>query len=59
MMTRRASTELKIGNVTVGGNAPITVQSMTKTDTRDVNATVNQVKELQECDCEIVLIPVP
>jgi len=59
MTARRSSRELKIGNVTVGGNAPIAVQSMTKTDTRDVNATVNQVKELQECGCEIVRIAVP
>jgi (E)-4-hydroxy-3-methylbut-2-enyl-diphosphate synthase len=59
MTARRSSRELKIGNVTVGGNAPIVVQSMTKTDTRDVNATVNQVKELQECGCEIVRIAVP
>ena len=59
MTARRSSRELKIGNVTVGGNAPIAVQSMTKTDTRDVTATVNQVKELQECGCEIVRIAVP
>jgi len=59
MTARRSSRELKIGNVTVGGNAPIAVQSMTKTDTRDVNATANQVKELQECGCEIVRIAVP
>ncbi len=59
MTARRSSKELKIGNVTVGGNAPIAVQSMTKTDTRDVTATVNQVKELQECGCEIVRIAVP
>jgi (E)-4-hydroxy-3-methylbut-2-enyl-diphosphate synthase len=59
MTARRSSKELKIGNVTVGGNAPIVVQSMTKTDTRDITATVNQVKELQECGCEIVRIAVP
>jgi len=59
MTARRSSRELKIGNVTVGGNAPIVVQSMTKTDTRDVNATVDQVKQLQECGCEIVRIAVP
>ena len=59
MIPRRASRKLKIGSVTVGGNTPIAVQSMTKTDTRDVNATVNQVKELQECGCEIVRIAVP
>ncbi len=59
MITRRVSRELKIGNVTIGGSAPIVVQSMTKTDTRDVDATVNQMKQLQECGCEIVRIAVP
>jgi len=59
MITRRVSRELKIGNVTIGGSAPIVVQSMTKTDTRDVDATVDQMKQLQECGCEIVRIAVP
>ncbi len=58
-MTRRTSTPLKIGKVTVGGDAPIVVQSMTKTDTRDIPATVNQIKELEDCGCEIVRLAVP
>ncbi|OGN96341.1 MAG: 4-hydroxy-3-methylbut-2-en-1-yl diphosphate synthase [Chloroflexi bacterium RBG_13_51_36] len=58
-MTRRTSKPLRIGKVTVGGNAPIAVQSMTKTDTRDIRATVNQVKELEDCGCEIVRVAVP
>jgi (E)-4-hydroxy-3-methylbut-2-enyl-diphosphate synthase len=58
-MTRRISKQLRIGKVTVGGDAPIVVQSMTKTDTRDVPATVNQIKELEDCGCEIVRVAVP
>ena len=53
-MTRRISKPLRIGKVTVGGDAPIVVQSMTKTDTRDIPATINEIKELEDCGCEIV-----
>jgi len=58
-MMRRVSTPLKVGKVTVGGDAPVAVQSMTKTDTRDVTATVNQIKQLEDCGCEIVRVAVP
>ena len=58
-MTRRASIPLRIGKVTVGGDAPVIVQSMTKTDTRDISATINQIKELEDCGCEIVRVAVP
>ena len=58
-MTRRISKPLRIGKVTIGGNSPIVVQSMTKTDTRDIPTTVNQIKELEECGCEIVRVAVP
>ena len=56
---RRQSKPVRIGNVTVGGGAPIVVQSMTNTDTRDVRSTVNQVRELEECGCELVRVAVP
>jgi (E)-4-hydroxy-3-methylbut-2-enyl-diphosphate synthase len=59
IMTRRISKPLRIGKVTVGGDAPIVVQSMTKTDTRDIPATITQIKELEECGCEIVRVAVP
>ena len=59
MSCRRVSIPLKIGGVTVGGDAPITVQSMTTTDTRDVSATVEQIKQLEDCGCEIVRVAVP
>ena len=57
--TRRASKPISIGGVTIGGGAPVVVQSMTSTDTRDVRATTRQIKELQEVDCELVRVAVP
>ena len=55
---RRASVAVKVGNVTVGGGAPIVVQSMTNTDTADVDTTVAQVAELHRAGSEIVRITV-
>ena len=59
MRTRRVTKQLNVGDVKVGGDAPISVQSMTKTDTRDVAATVGQIRELEEAGCEIVRCAVP
>jgi (E)-4-hydroxy-3-methylbut-2-enyl-diphosphate synthase len=59
MNPRRKSIPIQIGNITVGGDAPIVVQSMTNTDTRDVFSTINQIRELEECDCEIIRVAVP
>ncbi|MCX6007257.1 MAG: flavodoxin-dependent (E)-4-hydroxy-3-methylbut-2-enyl-diphosphate synthase [Chloroflexi bacterium] len=59
MIKRRISKAIHIGGVKVGGGAPISVQSMTKTDTRNVAATVSQIKELEECGCEIIRVAVP
>ena len=56
---RRVSKAIRIGGVTVGGGAPIVVQSMTKTDTRDVKATVRQIRRLEEIGCEIIRVAVP
>ncbi len=50
---------MHIGNVTIGGGAPIAVQSMTNTDTRDARSTINQIKELEEYGCEIIRVAVP
>lgn len=59
-MTRRYRTKaIRIGEVVVGGGAPVVVQSMTKTDTRDVAATVAQIRELEEEGCELVRVAVP
>ena len=59
MNKRRVSKAIQIGSVTIGGGAPIAVQSMTNTDTRDVMSTVHQIKELEDCDCELVRVAVP
>jgi (E)-4-hydroxy-3-methylbut-2-enyl-diphosphate synthase len=56
---RRASRQIRVGKLPVGGNAPICVQSMTKTDTRDVQATVDQIWALEAAGCEIVRVAVP
>lgn len=58
-MARRKTRELRIGNVKVGGDAPVTVQSMTNTDTSDIKATVAQINALVDAGCEIVRVAVP
>ncbi|OCL27127.1 4-hydroxy-3-methylbut-2-en-1-yl diphosphate synthase [Orenia metallireducens] len=58
-MVRRESKAVKIGNVQIGGDAAISVQSMTNTDTRDVKATVAQIKRLEEAGCELVRVAIP
>jgi (E)-4-hydroxy-3-methylbut-2-enyl-diphosphate synthase len=59
MIKRRLSKRIYIGRVAVGGDAPISVQSMTKTDTRDVAATARQINELADIGCEIIRCAVP
>ena len=59
MSKRRPTKPVYVGGVKVGGDADITVQSMTKTDTRDVAATVRQIHELEEAGCEIIRSAVP
>jgi len=56
---RRKTRAVKVGRLTIGGDAPIIVQSMTKTDTRDVARTVEQIHELETAGCEIVRLAVP
>jgi len=56
---RRKTRELKVGTVGVGGGSPISVQSMTNTNTADVSATVAQIKALEKAGCEIVRVAVP
>ena len=58
-MKRRITTPLQIGTVKIGGDAPVTVQSMTKTDTRDVKSTITEIKKLEEVGCEIIRCAVP
>jgi len=57
-MKRKKTRQLFIGNVPIGGDAPVVVQSMTKTDTKNINATVRQIKSLQREGCEIVRIAI-
>ena len=59
MIQRRKTRQIQLGKVKVGGDAPITVQSMTKTDTRDVEATVDQIWALEVAGCDIVRVAVP
>ncbi len=56
---RKKTRQISIGNVKIGGDAPIAVQSMTNTPTPDVVATVAQIKRLQEAGCEIARVAVP
>ena len=56
---RRKSREVKIGGLAIGGENPIAIQSMTNTDTLDTEATVAQVRALQNAGCDIVRISVP
>lgn len=55
---RRKTRQIRVGNVAVGGDAPVSVQSMTNTDTRDIDATVGQIHELVDAGCEIVRVAV-
>ncbi|HOF36653.1 MAG TPA: flavodoxin-dependent (E)-4-hydroxy-3-methylbut-2-enyl-diphosphate synthase [Dermatophilaceae bacterium] len=56
---RRASRKIQVGKVAVGGDAPISVQSMCTTLTADVNATLQQIAELTACGCDIVRVACP
>ena len=58
-MSRRITKAVYVGSQKVGGTAPISVQSMTKTDTRDIKSTVKQIMELEEYGCEIIRCAVP
>jgi (E)-4-hydroxy-3-methylbut-2-enyl-diphosphate synthase len=58
-MIRRHAVPVRVGGVTIGGQAPISVQSMTTTDTRDVAATVSQIHRLEDAGCDIVRVAVP
>lgn len=59
MIPRRKTRQIQIGSVKIGGDAPVSVQSMTKTDTRDVRRTVAQIRRLEEAGCEIVRVAIP
>ena len=56
---RKKTKQIRIGWVTVGGNAPIRIQSMTKTETSNISETVSQIKKLEKIGCEIIRVAVP
>ena len=56
---RRTSKQIKVGSVAIGGGAPVVIQSMTNTDTRNAAATLAQIRELAAAGCEIVRVTVP
>ena len=57
--SRKSTRQIFIGPVPVGGEAPVVVQSMTKTDTRNVAATVAQIRRLEKAGCEVIRVAVP
>ena len=59
LIIRRNSKKVKVGNIYIGGNAPISIQSMTNTDTHNIAATTDQIINLQNAGCDIVRITLP
>lgn len=58
-MKRRKTREVKVGNIYIGGDSPVSVQSMTNTDTRDIESTVLQIRKLEDAGCDIIRCAVP
>ena len=59
MQIRKRTKQIKLGNILIGGNAPISIQSMTNTNTADVKSTISQIKQLEQVGCEIIRLAVP
>jgi (E)-4-hydroxy-3-methylbut-2-enyl-diphosphate synthase len=59
MIRRKRTQKVWVGQVPIGGDAPISVQSMANTDTREVSATIRQIKRLERAGCEIIRVAVP
>ncbi|MDD4869779.1 MAG: flavodoxin-dependent (E)-4-hydroxy-3-methylbut-2-enyl-diphosphate synthase [Kiritimatiellae bacterium] len=58
-ISRHSTRQINVGDVAIGGDASVSVQTMTKTDTRNVRATVTQIRELEELGCDIVRLAIP
>jgi (E)-4-hydroxy-3-methylbut-2-enyl-diphosphate synthase len=56
---RKKTKQIKLGNMLIGGNAPISIQSMTNTNTADAKATLTQIKDLEKIGCQIIRLAVP
>ena len=59
IINRRKTRKIKLGNIEVGGDSPISVQSMTNTLTTDYKGTINQIKELENAGADIVRVSCP
>ncbi len=59
MMMRKPTRKVKVGSIYVGGDSPISIQSMTNTDTRDIKSTLNQINKLDKIGCDIIRCAVP
>ncbi len=59
MNIRKKTKQIKLGNMLIGGNAPISIQSMTNTNTADAKATLAQIKDLEKIGCQIIRLAVP
>lgn len=58
-ISRRKTRQIQVGSVKIGGDAPVSVQSMCSTDTRDANATIEEIRRLEEVGCELIRVAVP
>ncbi len=58
-ITRRKTRQIAVGSVKIGGDAPVSVQSMCSTDTRDIKATIEQIQQLEAVGCELIRVAVP
>lgn len=58
-MERKKTRKIKLGNIFIGGDSPVSVQSMTNTKTEDIDSTIDQIKKLENAGCEIVRAAVP
>jgi (E)-4-hydroxy-3-methylbut-2-enyl-diphosphate synthase len=58
-ITRRKTRQIQVGTVKIGGDAPVSVQSMCSTDTRDTKATIEQIRQLEAVGCELIRVAVP
>ncbi len=59
MLTRKKTKKIRCGNIYIGGDSPISVQSMTTTDTRNIKETIAQINELEHLGCDIVRVAIP
>jgi (E)-4-hydroxy-3-methylbut-2-enyl-diphosphate synthase len=57
-MIKKLTKQVKVGGIKIGGSAPVSIQSMAKTDTKDIKATIRQIKELEKAGCEIVRVAI-